>query len=172
MDNLWLAYIFFLPAGLANAAPVIANRIPVLNRWTTPLDFGMKYRGQPIFGANKSWRGVLSGVLVGMLLGVLFFPWLGALDHVNHAILGGALGLGALIGDAVESFLKRRFGVKPGESWFPFDQIDYILGGLLFSLPFIRLRPVEYGVIAILYFCLHLAGSYVGYLLHLKSKPI
>jgi hypothetical protein len=39
MFALW----FFLPAGVANAAPVFANKIPVLNRWKTPMDFGKSY---------------------------------------------------------------------------------------------------------------------------------
>jgi len=37
------------------------------------------------------------------------------------------------MGDIIESFFKRRIGKKRGESWVPFDQLDFILGVLLFS---------------------------------------
>jgi CDP-2,3-bis-(O-geranylgeranyl)-sn-glycerol synthase len=40
---------------------------------------------------------------------------------------------GALLGDIIESFFKRRVGRKRGEDWIPFDQIDFILGVLFFS---------------------------------------
>ena len=40
---------------------------------------------------------------------------------------------GALLGDIIESFFKRRIGKKRGEDWIPFDQIDFILGVFFFS---------------------------------------
>jgi CDP-2,3-bis-(O-geranylgeranyl)-sn-glycerol synthase len=43
------------------------------------------------------------------------------------------LGFGALAGDSIKSFFKRRVGVKPGKRWFPFDQIDFVIGALAFA---------------------------------------
>ena len=40
---------------------------------------------------------------------------------------------GALIGDIIESFFKRRVGIERGKNWIPFDQLDFILGVLFFS---------------------------------------
>jgi CDP-diglyceride synthetase len=37
-----------------------------------------------------------------------------------------------MTGDAVKSFFKRRLGITPGKSWFPFDQLDFVLGAILF----------------------------------------
>ena len=45
----------------------------------------------------------------------------------------GSICFGALLGDIVESFFKRRVGRKRGENWIPFDQLDFILGVLFFS---------------------------------------
>jgi len=40
---------------------------------------------------------------------------------------------GALLGDIVESFFKRRMGKERGEDWIPFDQLDFVVGALLLS---------------------------------------
>jgi CDP-2,3-bis-(O-geranylgeranyl)-sn-glycerol synthase len=174
--------VFFLPAGVANAAPVLANKIPVFNQWDTPIDFGKSYHGQRILGDNKTWRGLVSGTVVGSLAGILLqalypsligrFTSVSFSPLIDMAIIGAALGFGALIGDAVESFFKRQRNVPSGSSWFPFDQTDYIIGGLLFVWPLSWLSLTQALTIFIAYFGLHLIGSYVGYLLKLKDKPI
>lgn len=182
MKSLFEAFLFFLPAGLANMAPVFANKIPILNRWKTPLDFSKKFHGKRILGNNKTWRGLVCGTLIGSLAGVIinlaypdlitrvatvsFTPGLAML------IGGAAMGAGALLGDAIESFFKRRTGVGPGDTWFPFDQIDYIAGGLLFSYPIFHPTQVVILNTFMLYFGLHIVFSYVGYLIGLKNKPI
>lgn len=154
-------------------APVLGNKIPGWNQWKTPLDFGKTYNGQRVFGANKSWRGLVSGIVLSSLLGWIIFPKIDlSLSFGNYLLLGGVSGAGALAGDAIESFFKRQIGVKPGHSWFPFDQLDYIIGGILCSLPFVRLSLPVYASIVVLYFGLHLLSSYVGFLFHFKEKPI
>lgn len=174
-DAIW-AFWFFLPAGIANMTPPIANKIPILNRWNTPMDFGKSFRGHRIFGDNKRWRGLVAGTVLAGLTSAMEYSYLLALD-VGHLIvtfvfIGVALGLGALIGDATASFFKRQLGIKSGNSWFPFDQIDYIIGGLLFSYPFVHYTKQEVIAIFAIYFGLHLLISYVGYLLKFKEKPI
>lgn len=145
-------------------SPVLANRIPVLNRWQTPLDFGKKYRGKRLLGDNKTWRGVLFGTLMAGLAAIL----LGG----SSFYIGCTLGFGALAGDAVESFFKRRRSIDSGESWFFFDQTDYIFGGLIAVVPFVSLTISEVIAIFISYFGLHIIVAFVGYKLGLKDKPI
>lgn len=171
MDVLALV-AFFLPAGLSNMAPVLANKVPVLNRWKTPLDFGGHVRGKRIFGQNKTIRGLLCGTLLGGLAGSLIYSHLVLPTDAPSFVIGAALGAGALLGDSIESFFKRQAGVAAGDSWFPWDQADYIIGGLLCSALFVRLEPIEYFTIFVIYFGLHLVVSYVGYLLKFKDKPI
>ena len=79
---------------------------------------------------------------------------------------------GALIGDAVESYFKRQRRIPSGQPWFPFDQTDYIIGGLLFSMPFAVLPVWLILWVFGLYFGLHLLSSYIGYRLGLKELPI
>lgn len=182
MDNLWFALWFFLPAGIANASPVFANKIPGLNRWNTPMDLGRSFRGQRIFGTNKTLRGLVFSVFIAGLVNIViylihpdYFSRLGlAPDNplLQAFFIGTALGLGALLGDAIESFFKRQSGRKPGSSWFPFDQIDYILGALLMVSVFVALSPSQGMWILAVWFLLHLISAYIGYLLKLKDTPI
>jgi len=179
MNALLFAIWFFWPAAIANVMPVFANKIPVLNRWTTPMDFGKSWRGKRILGNNKTWRGFVTGVAAASLVaGTQYFvlhPSAFALDlnglGANMAV-GALIGLGALTGDAVESFLKRQKGIPSGQTWFPFDQIDYIVGGILFVYPVFHLSMKAIGTIFVFFFVLHLVFTYIGYLLGLRDQPI
>jgi CDP-diglyceride synthetase len=71
MSGLWEIFWFFLPAGIANMSPVLANKIPGINQWKTPLDFGKSWRGKRIFGNNKTWRGLIFGTLIASLVGLI-----------------------------------------------------------------------------------------------------
>ena len=183
INTVLFALWFFLPAGIANASPVFANKIPLLKSWRTPLDFGKSYRGSRIFGKNKTWRGLLSGVVIATVV-LLLQRWLYShniwlqttFTQINYQTvtlwLGPLLGAGALLGDALESFIKRQAGIESGEMWFPFDQIDYIIGGILLSSLVITLSPAYNVAILLVWFGMHLIASYVGFLLGLKEKPI
>lgn len=176
LDDIAFALWFFLPAGIANVTPVFLAKMPFLSRWNTPVDFGIKFRGRPLLGTHKTVRGVLLGTLAGML--VFFLQTkssavVSGLDYSQLTIwLGAALSFGALFGDMVKSFFKRQFNVASGKSWFPFDQLDYIVGGLVFSTIFVSLSLRQYIFIIVVWFLMHLTSSYIGYLLKLKKDPI
>ncbi len=83
---------------------------------------------------NKSWEGVIGGVLIGSVtgafVGMMFFNFLESL------FISFALSLSSVFGDLFESFLKRRAGVKDSGNILPghggiLDRID----GYLFSAP-------------------------------------
>jgi CDP-2,3-bis-(O-geranylgeranyl)-sn-glycerol synthase len=173
MNDYIAAILFFLPAGVSNMSPVLANRLPIIKKWETPVDFGRTWRGKRLLGNNKRWRGVICGTILGGLTAVVVSK-LNANTVVTIAPFwaGAILGFGALAGDAVESFFKRRVGVTPGNSWFPFDQTDYIVGGLIAIYPFVQLPGWVITTVFVVYFGLHLLVAYFGYLLGLKDKPI
>lgn len=183
MDSLLFALWFFLPAGIANVTPVFASKIPTLKDWDTPVDLGLTFRSKPILGPHKTIRGILLGTLLGTLV-FLFqvqayenFAWArevsNGLDYSQLSVwLGILLSFGALSGDIVKSFFKRQFKVSSGKSWFPFDQIDYILGGLILSTIIVILGLNQYILILVVWFLIHLLSSYIGYLLKLKKDPI
>lgn len=183
IDNLLSALWFFLPAGLANAAPVFAAKIPALKKFSLPLDAGKSWNGMRLLGENKTWRGLIAGIVMATLIIALqkylydhsgFFHGYSWLDYRPTVIwwLGPLFGMGALLADAVESFFKRQLNIKPGESWFPFDQIDYIIGGCLFAMPVAMLAFTQYVWVFIAWFGTHLVTVYLGYLLGIRDKPI
>lgn len=171
------AFLIFLPAGIANMAPPLANKIPLLNRWTTPLDMKKTYKSMRLFGDNKTFRGLACGVILGSATLLIETSIISNYTSSKYSAIfslfaGGLLGFGALTGDAIESFFKRKRGIKSGHSWFPFDQTDYIIGGLLAIYPFVQIPINIIGLILAMYFGLHLVFSYIGFLLGFKSKPI
>src|SRR5271157_592835 len=146
---------FFLPAGLANVAPVFAMKLPFLRAFNLPLDFYATFRGKRILGGHKTVRGLLSGILTGILTVYLqiylyeqvplvrsFVP----IDYssINPILFGFLSAIGALGGDAVKSFFKRQLEIPPGKSWFPFDQVDYVIGGMIVTSFYIRLTLSQY----------------------------
>jgi CDP-2,3-bis-(O-geranylgeranyl)-sn-glycerol synthase len=125
---------WLLPAGAANTVPVLLRRVPVLG---APIDGGRTYRGQPIFGANKTWRGFIAAPLAGWAValgqveaGDLFPPLRAIALASGPAWWGAVLGAGAISGDLIKSFFKRRVGVPAGASWVPCDQLDWVVGAV------------------------------------------
>ena len=156
------ALTFIFPAYCANALPVIVGG-------GLPLDFGRNFTdGRPIFGRNKTFRGFFVGLIIGTLIGflesfVFNYPFL----------LGFLLSLGALCGDLGGAFLKRRLGLAPGDLLPVVDQVDFVVGAILFSLPLaLQFMSWELAVTVLLVTPpLHLLTNFAAYKLGLKKNP-
>lgn len=184
IKEILFALWFFLPAGIANVFPILVAPIPGLKNLQAPMDFGLTFRGKRILGAHKTWRGLIAGVIMSTVtlwlqqIAAAHFGWAHNLtSSVDYAALptiplGILFGVGALGGDAIESFFKRQRGTAPGRGWFPWDQLDYIIGAALASLPFVALSLRQYAILIVLWLVVHLVASYIGWLLHLKERPI
>ena len=176
MENLIIKTIWiFLPAACANMAPVIFKRLPFLD---FPVDFNLKLRREPILGRNKTWRGYFVGIIFAIIIThfqKVFYPetkFLCALDYsqINIWIFGFLSGFGALAGDSVKSFFKRRFRIAPGKSWIPFDQLDWIIGANFFISFYIIIEAKYITTSLILLAILHPLINYFGYKLNLKEN--
>jgi CDP-2,3-bis-(O-geranylgeranyl)-sn-glycerol synthase len=175
---------FFLPAGVANASPIFAAKVPSIRAWNAPIDFGKTFHGKRVLGDHKTWRGLVVGIIMATLVLwlqqylVRHFAWAQSIttrvDYktVPVLLLGPAFGLGALGGDAIESFFKRQLGRPPGHGWFPFDQTDYIIGGAIAASPFVSLGVEQYVVLLLIWLIVHVVASYIGFVLGLKERPI
>lgn len=184
VQDILLAIWFFFPVAMANAAPVFSAKIPLFQRFDTPIDGGAIWHGKRVLGPHKTWRGIVSGIVLATFvlwiqqLFVAHTEWAAAFTaQVDYAalpllLLGPAFAIGALGGDALKSFFKRRIGIEAGKTWLPFDQLDYIIGGVLISMLFVILTPLQYMWIFVIWFFLHLIASYVGYRIGLKDAPI
>ncbi len=154
-----LLYIF--PAYSANAIPVIFGG-------GSPLDFGRTFKdGRPIFGSHKTFRGFFAGLAVGTLVGLgesfVFTSY--------NPLLGFLLSSGALLGDLAGAFVKRRIGLNPGAFMPVIDQIDFVLGALLFSLLLAPPSLIMAFIILAFTIPIHLLTNLLAYLLKAKNKP-
>ena len=158
---------FFLPAYLGNMIPVFLMKIPFLKQpvWEKRL------------GKNKTWRGVIGAILIGVVVFALqkyayqqgFTSW-ALIDYNGFSVLLGALlGAGAIIGDLVESYFKRKRGINPGEKWLFWDQLDFVFGGLIFSC-LLYVPPAEVVLILIILSpLLHVFFNHLGYYLKIRK---
>lgn len=164
------ALYFFLPAYFANMSPVLLKWIPFAN---IPVN-------KKLFGKNKTWRGLLVGTLVG---GLVFgiqrlvhnyeFQSLAIIDYTDFSLLLGFLmGFGALFGDLVKSYYKRKAGIKAGYPWIPFDQIDFVIGGLVIGF-FIYVPPAEVALLLLIISpLLHVIVNYIGFLFGINGSKL
>jgi CDP-2,3-bis-(O-geranylgeranyl)-sn-glycerol synthase len=151
---------FIFPAYCANAVPVVTGG-------GYPMDFGKKFLdGKPLLGENKTFQGFFCGLCVGTLVGLaesIIFGY--------PVLFGFVLSVGALFGDLAGAFLKRRLGLAPGEMLPIIDQIDFIVGAILFSF-FLQMPSLELIVVVMVITPpLHVLTNYAAYKLGLKGNP-
>ena len=84
----------------------------------------------PAISPNKTWAGLIGGVIGAAALGWAFASWFEMPDFFFYA--GGPLAVVAQAGDLLESWLKRRAGIKDSGSLLPghggvLDRLDGLL---------------------------------------------
>jgi len=165
------ALYYFVPAYFANLVPPLVQWIPFLNK---PIN--KKY-----FGNHKTWRGFVFACLFGLLFfyiqkllyQVSFFQNISIINYSETTIwFGLIMGFGAIFGDLIKSYFKRKAKVAPGKSWIPFDQMDYAIGGLLFSFIIFIPSTITIFVILIMSSLLPPVFHYTGYLLGINKDKI
>ena len=151
---------FIFPAYCANATPVLAGG-------GTRMDFGKNFfDGKRVFGNNKTFRGFFFGLAIGVLVGlmetwVFHFPFLFALLNP----------LGALLGDLAGAFLKRRIGIEPGGLLPVVDQVDFVVGAIVFSIPLAIVSWQLAVTVLLITPPIHLLTNFLAYKMRLKRKP-
>jgi len=174
---------FFLPA-------FVANPFAVVSGGGAPIDGGRNLSdGQRMFGDGKTWRGLVGGTASGAILGlVLSLPfdvlapsssWSFGSPAVAFAV-SAVLALGALLGDLVGAFVKRRMHLPRGAKASGLDQYDFVVGALVLSLavpswsvPRFFSGDALLGLLAIIVItpALHRAVNLVGYRMGKKHEP-
>ncbi|AIS32316.1 MULTISPECIES: CDP-2,3-bis-(O-geranylgeranyl)-sn-glycerol synthase [Methanobacterium] len=179
------AIYFMLPAYLANASALTFGG-------GTPLDLGRSMNdGRRILGDGVTWKGTIIGILIGMAVGLVQGAISGNIVHdlliigdpgianlvqgtitsnaVQGILLGLVLGSGAVIGDACGSFIKRRFKVERGRPVPLMDQLDFVVGALVFASLVVMIPLSLIIIIVVISVFLHLGTNIIAYLLGLKN---
>ena len=96
----------------------------------------------------------------------------------EHTLLSVTLlATGALLGDLVKSFFKRRFGKERGTKWPIADQYDLVAGAFLLLLIgdpawlFATVTLPVFLIILIITPVLHRATNIIGYMFKVKEVP-
>lgn len=164
---------FFIPAYAANMTPPLVRNIPALSFLDVPVDFGRKLGNARIFGGHKTWRGVITSAIVGIVVVFLQkwfyqFKWAAEVSLVNYQAINIWLFAflmvgGAIAGDLVAAFIKRRLHLEPGAPFMPWDQTNYVLGCFVLMEPYLKLNIDVWITLFFLTFFLHLLFNRLGY---------
>ena len=94
--------------------------------------------------------------------------WLGA----RKTVVGLAQGTGAMSGDGAKSFVKRRLGIAPGHRWVPADQLDFVVGALLLTWPWLTwLHFTDVLLILAFTFVADIAVNRISFRLGIRDTP-
>lgn len=147
---------------VANAAPVVATDL-FGRRYSFPLDFkAMFFDQQPLLGASKSVRGIISSLLAttiaAPIVGISWFA-------------GTLIGTAAMFGDLCSSFIKRRMKLPPSSMASGLDQIPESLFPLLACAALLPLSVVDIVVVVVCFVVGEVLGSRLLYKIRLRDRP-
>jgi phosphatidate cytidylyltransferase len=137
-----LAYVpmlgIFVPLMLS--MPDGARRTLIFVALTVASDVGGYFAGiligrhqmAPVISPKKTWEGFGGSVAVCLAAGALMLPWLLHAHVWQGLILGAAGAVAAIVGDLVESMIKRDLEIKDMGTVFPghggaMDRLDSLL---------------------------------------------
>lgn len=122
-------------AGIGHAVVIKTDAFARLAR---PIDGGRSFRGQPIFGPNKTWRGVIVMATGSAAAAAVLLPPSAIRVDLNAseaAVAGWVMGIGYVAAELPNSFVKRRLRIPAGATngSAPFiqafvDQADSVVG--------------------------------------------
>ena len=184
-----------VPAGVlwVLTSSYIASASATLPRgWGPPMDFGRSWPpdGRRILGPSKTWSGFLFGATFAMPFG-LVQAWLILIAPPNLQVVPAfgptvlaavpvvaLLTYGAMAGDALGSFIKRRLDLGSGRRAPLLDQLPFVLlpigvGAVAFPSVFV---PTFFSLEALAWLLvftigLHAAFNWIGYRIGTKKVP-
>jgi len=159
-----------------------ANAVPVLLGGGKQIDLGRKFLdGRPILGKSKTIRGFIAGTFTGLLIGellyllkyvgIVFFPF-----PFQYALLGLLLGFGAMLGDSIGSFIKRRIGYGSGDQVLLIDEMLFIAASMALAYPLLKvstvtLLPLEIIILLAITWVLHKLFNFLANRYKIKNVP-
>ena len=157
----WFSALYIiLPTYCANGAPVIFGG-------GRPIDLGKTLPdGQRILGDNKTFRGFISGIVVGTLVGLVC----SYIFSINLMPIAVPASLGALLGDMAAAFLKRRLRIRPGGALPGVDQLDFVVGSMLLVSLFSPISVTVALIVLVVTPPIHFLTNVGAHLLGLKEN--
>ena len=147
---------------IANGSPILASKM-FGKRLAVPVDFGLQLKdGYPLFGASKTFRGLISSILVVTVFAVVLgFEWK----------VGLLIGIWAMLGDLFSSFVKRRMGKAPSSMAFGIDQIPESLFPLIAISSIVGLEWWKIACMVVSFVVIELVLSRILYKYKIRKQP-
>jgi len=160
----------------------ISNSMAVVFGGGTPMDLGMKLSdGKRVLGEGKTLRGLIGGTACGIAVGLLqiFVASIFGIQLIPTITAIFTLSFGALLGDIVKSFFKRRIGMVRGAELPLIDQLDFVAGAWILTYIFDPVWFTKYFIsspwiiltVLVLTPILHRLTNIFGYNIKLKKEP-
>lgn len=176
------------PVLVAGLGQVLVLKTGLLPGLATPIDRGIHWRGKPLFGPRKTWRGVIIMTTFSALVARAqaeaarrserlraFSPF--DYERINPWLLGFALGLGYCIAELPNSFVKRRLDIPPAGTtdrlaWLQYlvDQSDSVAGCLVALRFFYKPSWTETGLAFATGLALHVGVDQLMHALGVKHR--
>jgi CDP-2,3-bis-(O-geranylgeranyl)-sn-glycerol synthase len=146
----------------ANGVPILINKL-LVHRLAYPIDSGIKLNDSyRLFGANKTWRGLLSAVCVTSALAIFY----------NLPMLtGAAFGLLTMAGDLLASFSKRRLGYTESSRARGLDTVPESLLPIVILKESLALSVIDIILIVGIFFLIEEFVSPILYRWHIRNQP-
>lgn len=173
----WIVIVVIAKAVWLMLPAYIANPTAVVFGGGTPIDFGKNWRdGRRIFGNGKTFRGLLGGTACGIMTGLIQMQFSPAWAPFTLTVII-TLSFGALLGDILKSFFKRRLGLERGAKFPLVDQLDFVAGAwvltYIFSPQWFSDNFTFWIIITVILLTpiLHRITNILGYIVKLKKEP-
>ena len=180
VETIVVAIWLMLPAYIANVSAAFFGG-------KTPIDSGIFFGKKRLLGDGKTYEGTIKGISCGFIFGI--FQHLFSCGYTKMQIIPSfglfpsflvvlaCLSAGAMFGDMLGSFIKRRAGLKRGAPLPLVDQLDFVAGAWLLLFLFARDWFIESFslniIIAVVIITplLHLLTNYVGFKMGRQDVP-
>jgi len=167
IETIAIVALYLIPLYVTNAFALIFGG-------GKALDFGKTLFGKELLGKGKTFRGTFLGIAMGIIsvfiLSVIF-PGFTSMFHQDYLLAGSMICVGALFGDLVGSFIKRRAGVPRGGQILILDQLDFVIGGIAFSYWARFPSLTETALIVVITLIAHRVANFIAFKWKMKSVP-
>ncbi|RLG64349.1 CDP-2,3-bis-(O-geranylgeranyl)-sn-glycerol synthase [archaeon] len=194
-----LAAIILLMLWYSTPAYVANGLAVILGKNSRPIDnYKVFIDGRRILGDGKTIGGFIGGIMVGFLATIIQLPFRGLIlsfaletairEGISTTVIcripsliaatsfsgflmrGFLLSLGAMLGDLIGSFIKRRLGLERGAPCIPLDQLDFIIVALLIG-SLVTPIPLQYILVFLaVTFIAHITANFIAYKLGAKNR--
>ena len=118
--------------------------------------------GRPLLGRSKTWRGLVSAVVLASCVGALIgLPWR----------LGALVGVSAMLGYGLSSFVKRRFALESSSRAIGLDQVPESPCPAIACAAYLPLTLIDVLAIVALFSLGELAASPLLFAIGVRDRP-